>query len=216
MKNEKLLSLIFLSLVFAACGLDRTMRTEPQKKISRESPSDYGNNSYTELSSNVEIGKCYAQYTGNEYDATGAKRKIFVLISPATTRWEKGKADPNCKSQNPQDCEVMCLVDVPAVYGTYFVSDTSIIKQKNVKMSFKRFKKEYGETGWVEVLCEKDITYNTIIKLQQALNDRGYDIGAIDGIMGPATKADLSMYQQDNNLPEGHLNIETLKHLGVL
>lgn len=41
-----------------------------------------------------------------------------ILVSDATTRWERGKKDPNCLSQNPEDCRVMCLVEVPAVYKT--------------------------------------------------------------------------------------------------
>ncbi|MBT8195447.1 MAG: peptidoglycan-binding protein [Bacteroidia bacterium] len=36
-----------------------------------------------------------------------------IVIAPATTKWVKGKADPNCLSANPDDCRVMCLVDVP-------------------------------------------------------------------------------------------------------
>ncbi|MBK8657545.1 MAG: peptidoglycan-binding protein [Bacteroidetes bacterium] len=40
------------------------------------------------------------------------------LVSPATKRWVKGKGDVNCLSQNPSDCEVWCLKEVPAVYKT--------------------------------------------------------------------------------------------------
>jgi hypothetical protein len=41
-----------------------------------------------------------------------------VLVSPAKQEWVKGKADINCLSQNPKDCEVLCLKDIPAVYKT--------------------------------------------------------------------------------------------------
>jgi hypothetical protein len=41
-----------------------------------------------------------------------------ILVSEATTRWEKKKADPNCLSANPEDCYVLCLIEVPAQYKT--------------------------------------------------------------------------------------------------
>ena len=37
------------------------------------------------------------------------------IIEPATTKWERRKADRNCVSQDPNDCMVWCLVPVPAV-----------------------------------------------------------------------------------------------------
>lgn len=39
-----------------------------------------------------------------------------VLETPAGKKWVKGKADENCLSADPKDCEVLCLVEVPAVY----------------------------------------------------------------------------------------------------
>lgn len=44
--------------------------------------------------------------------------KEEVMVTPATTKWIKGKADAGCLSANPEDCQVMCLVEVPAVYKT--------------------------------------------------------------------------------------------------
>lgn len=40
------------------------------------------------------------------------------MVSPTTTKWIKGKADAGCLSADPNDCQVMCLVEVPAVYTT--------------------------------------------------------------------------------------------------
>jgi len=39
-----------------------------------------------------------------------------VMVKPATTKWQKGKADASCLSANPADCQVLCLVEVPAIY----------------------------------------------------------------------------------------------------
>lgn len=41
-----------------------------------------------------------------------------VLVTPARQEWVKGKADVNCLSQNPKDCEVWCLKEISAVYET--------------------------------------------------------------------------------------------------
>jgi hypothetical protein len=41
-----------------------------------------------------------------------------IMVSPATTRWEKKVADRNCLSADPNDCAVWCLIDVPAEYKT--------------------------------------------------------------------------------------------------
>jgi len=243
MKNLKLLSITaFISLLFTACGLDWTMRSEPYENVHSERPDDYRNNSYSsdlprntgggDLPPNAEPGKCYAQcitsdrysheteqileYTGSDYEAEGVKKKT-ILLSKATTIWEKGKADPNCKSQNPQDCMVMCLVDIPAVKETYYiVTDTSTNKQFKITEIQKKSLISVGlRTGWVEVLCEKDITFKKIRAVQQALTDKGYSVDAIDGIMDASTKSALVKYQKNNGLPEGNLNIETLKNLGV-
>lgn len=39
-----------------------------------------------------------------------------VMITPASTKWIKKLGNKNCLSANPEDCQVWCLVDVPAVY----------------------------------------------------------------------------------------------------
>jgi len=41
-----------------------------------------------------------------------------IETSPATTRWEKKRADKNCLSANPDDCLVWCVVEIPASYTT--------------------------------------------------------------------------------------------------
>lgn len=50
---------------------------------------------------------------------TPAKYETVVedkVVTPATQKWVKGVADKNCLSDNPKDCEVWCLKEVPAVY----------------------------------------------------------------------------------------------------
>ena len=51
---------------------------------------------------------------------------------------------------------------------------------------------------------------------QQALNDRGYGAGSIDGVWGPETANAVVRFQQAQGLPQsGALDAPTLSALGV-
>ena len=55
-----------------------------------------------------------------------------------------------------------------------------------------------------------------IRSVQQNLNDRGYNAGPVDGIVGPRTRAALKEFQQSNGLNQnGQLDSQTLAALGV-
>jgi peptidoglycan hydrolase-like protein with peptidoglycan-binding domain len=57
---------------------------------------------------------------------------------------------------------------------------------------------------------------DTVREAQQALKDKGYDPGPIDGINGPRTRAAVSNYQQKEQLnADGRLGAKTLDSLGV-
>ncbi len=90
--------------------------------------------------------------------------------------------------------------EIPAQYNT--VTKTNLVKAG-------------GFTEWREVICNADITPSFYRSVQQALNDRGYDAGPVDGQVGARTKAALVKFQRDNNLPIGSMDIETLKALGI-
>ncbi len=56
----------------------------------------------------------------------------------------------------------------------------------------------------------------TVRNVQQALNDKGYDPGPIDGQWGPNTEDAVRRFQQASGLPQtGHLEGSTLAALGV-
>jgi peptidoglycan hydrolase-like protein with peptidoglycan-binding domain len=59
-------------------------------------------------------------------------------------------------------------------------------------------------------------SHATIRDVQQALKDKGMDPGPVDGVNGPATKAAIKKYQDQQNLNEdGKLGPKTLDSLGV-
>ena len=58
--------------------------------------------------------------------------------------------------------------------------------------------------------------HNNIKKVQEALRDKGYDPGPIDGVMGSQTRKAISQYQKSENLcVTGHLDADTAGKLGV-
>jgi peptidoglycan hydrolase-like protein with peptidoglycan-binding domain len=91
-------------------------------------------------------------------------------------------------------------VEVPAEYTT--------VTRKNLV-------KKGGFTEWKEVLCGDKVDGYTIRQIQDALKSRGYDPGPIDNILGSQTKAALTKFQKENNLPVGQLDMDTLKALGI-
>jgi len=56
----------------------------------------------------------------------------------------------------------------------------------------------------------------TVREAQQALKDKGYDPGPIDGINGPQTEAAVRRYQEKESInADGRLGPKTLDSLGV-
>lgn len=57
---------------------------------------------------------------------------------------------------------------------------------------------------------------DSVRQTQQALKDKGYDPGPVDGVNGPKTQAALRQYQQKENLDEdGRIGPKTMDSLGV-
>jgi peptidoglycan hydrolase-like protein with peptidoglycan-binding domain len=58
---------------------------------------------------------------------------------------------------------------------------------------------------------------STLVRsVQQALNDKGYDAGLVDGRWGPATEEAVRKFQQASGLPpSGQLERSTLAALGL-
>lgn len=69
---------------------------------------------------------------------------------------------------------------------------------------------------WRPVLCETNMSPDMIRSIQTALKRRGFDPGAIDGVLGRQTMEAVNAYQRANNLPvDRYLNMDTVRHLGV-
>ena len=188
------------------------------------------------------------------------------LVKPAHSIWKKGTGPITKIDQSTG--EIMCKVEVPAVYETvkkrilvsaettepvvvkeavYKTVKTRIVKQpaktitktipavydtvavsKLVKDSTTRstsipatyktvettVKVDDGYLEWAPVLCETNVTGDIVRQLQQALNDKDYNAGPVDGVYGWKTTNAVRKYQSDNELAgEGQLTIALVEKL---
>ncbi len=124
-----------------------------------------------------------------------------VVKTPATTRVETIPAEYRDITRTVVDAAPRTEKSViPAVYKT-------VTKRVLVQAG--------GYSEWREVACKSELTGNKISRIQQALNAKGYSVGAVDGILGKGTMNVLKRFQRENNLPIGNLDRQTLRALGV-
>jgi hypothetical protein len=181
-----------------ADGRLKNRRTEFITSGGKEEPdcNEYTNRVYQVVSEDAraESVEIPAEYTNRSYQkiaADAVATKSEVAAQYATRSFQKLVSAASTSS-----------TDVPAEYRT-------ITKRQLVK--------EGGFTEWREIVCEADITTDLIRRVQEALIERGYSVGTAgaDNQMGPGTKAALRKFQEENGLPMGQLDIETLKALGI-
>jgi hypothetical protein len=126
-----------------------------------------------------------------------------VLVAAASTATVQVPAEYTNVSKRVQVAPATFnTVNIPAEYKS--VSKRVLVKQG-------------GMSEYREVVCAKYVTSQLVRKVQRALIAKGYSVGPArdDNILGKDTRAGLIKYQNDNGLPVGNLNKETLKHLGV-
>jgi peptidoglycan lytic transglycosylase B len=65
-------------------------------------------------------------------------------------------------------------------------------------------------------MAEQALSHETIERIQGRLNKLGFDAGAADGVMGPATRSALRAFQQSTGIiPDGYPDSKTLTALAV-
>lgn len=90
-----------------------------------------------------------------------------IKIADATTRWEKGKKDPNCLSADPDDCRVMCLVEVPAQYRTVskqVIKTPASVKEVTIPATYKTITRKVIKTPATTRTVEIPAEYKTVTK----------------------------------------------------
>ncbi|MFB3902758.1 MAG: YSC84-related protein [Acidobacteriota bacterium] len=123
---------------------------------------------------------------------------------------------------------VVCLTTffsvVPAAWGQSDQSDSAGQTGKGTSQSQTQTSSgQTGQTGQSETGMSGDVNWNDarysrgeIRQVQEALKNKGFDPGPVDGRMGLKTKTALREFQKQNNLTVvGAINNDTLKALGV-
>lgn len=87
------------------------------------------------------------------------KKGDRIEISPPSTKWVKRKADRNCISEDPNDCLVWCLIEVPAEYG--IAEDHMVLKCPN-GFQISSDKKYCYRT--ISIINEQESTMRLVIK----------------------------------------------------
>ena len=124
-----------------------------------------------------------------------------VVKSPASTREIEIPAEYQTVTKTVlKNAAATRTIDIPAEYQT---------------VTRTRRTRDIGATEWREVLCSADITVERTRAIQRALKERGYEPGPVDNRFGSLTRAALLKFQKDNSLPQGSLDLETLRALGV-
>lgn len=71
---------------------------------------------------------------------------------------------------------------------------------------------EQSDKPW----ADQQIALDKVEKVQEKLKNEGYNVGSVDGLIGPNTESALREFQESNDLSaSGELNQETIDALGV-
>ena len=96
-------------------------------------------------------------------------------------------------------------ISVGAAFLDQFIKDLSMKDSKKVGRAF-RMQSRLQEDA------DRLMTRNKVV--QESLKNAGFDPGAVDGIIGPRTKAALTLFQHARSLPEtGRLDPATIDAL---
>jgi len=220
-RKLKYLTFLLSCVIVAGCFSGPTYYRPP---LENQMPQSRGEG----LPPNAEPGKCYAQYfersqiidtfkffeyVGDDFEQDGIELKE-VKVKPGSTKWET-KIDPNCKSNNPDNCKMKCLVEIPAEYKEiYIVTDTASIKTYKTNIVEQR-RSGKASSEWLEVICQTQMTQQFYKKLEHKLLENNYlDYSTLSNSRGEIKEA-FTNYQKDNNLPSGNFFVVALKHIGL-
>ena len=115
-------------------------------------------------------------------------------------------------------------VVIPAVYDT--VEVTKLVEpaqQRRVEIPAeyrtvtKREIVEPARMAWQTVLCDVNATPSVVRTLQEALDKKGYNVGGVDGQLGPTTMKAVNSYAKSLGIPQGrnYVPMELLKKLDI-
>ena len=185
--------------------------------IGREGVSPYGKTVQTIIQPTGEI-LCKVEVPAEYKTVT---RKRLVRSEEVREIPVPGKTKTITKQVIAEPARVVERV-IPAVYKTVPVRKMVEPPREDrtiIPATYKTIEKvqvvDGGDLQWREVLCDTNTTAEITSRIQQALKDKGYNPGRIDGIFGHSTLIAMERFQRDNNLIVGQLTMQTVEALGV-
>jgi len=94
------------------------------------------------------------------------------------------------------------------------VAKKKVVVEKRVAQEKAEMKK--AAPAKVQQKTKNQAKKGIVFNIQNALKDKGFDPGAIDGKMGPGTAAALKAFQKSHGLPVGQLSKDTFRALGMI
>jgi len=170
--------------------------------IPQSLPKTSGYYSVGAFPSNTEIGKCYGQcIIPDEYESYDLRLAVYNGSKDGGGELET--VELNTAPQKVQSFKV--------VMDTVQTQDYEWIAVKHYKLIAKG-----GFLAWVEMLCPINATKRIVNQVQDKLRlEKLYNATDSTGKMDGETKEALKLYQEENALPVGGLNIKTLDAMEI-
>ena len=155
-----------------------------------------------------------------------AKTRIVskrVLVTPENVKEKEIPAQyKTVKKRVVAEPATFRKVPVPAKYAKVNVRklvspEKTVTKTIPAKFKTRTVKTQVAaaQAEWKPVLCQTNMSAQTIENLQRALKKAGFNPGDVDGSYGRSTQVALEKFQKAKGLARGHLSIESLKALNV-
>ncbi|WP_305897449.1 peptidoglycan-binding protein [Marinobacter sp. MDS2] len=149
---------------------------------------------------------------------------VTKLVKPESTRTEVIPAEYKTVTRwvvdEPAEVIPVTMQDeIDALEIAELVKPAETVQQQVpaevLSMNVKRYE---GKPKIVarQAVCDRNLTSDMVLKMQQQLAALGYAPGEHDGLLGPATLDALTLYQRENGLASGAITIETLEHLELM
>ena len=158
---------------------------------------------YTKVYIPIYVGKdqiIESQYT----------KDTSILIKPQITEMDHKRENSN----------EFCLVKKSPEFIkiNYYLTDTTITNEYYIEeIEILKLKEKGGNLFWYEVICKDDLTKDKIEKIQLKLIELGIvtEFNKPTGTLGSLWMNKLMLFQQENELPVGNLNLLTLDYIGA-
>ncbi|MGI9326044.1 MAG: peptidoglycan-binding domain-containing protein [Pseudomonadales bacterium] len=194
---------------------------KPASTVWKKGPaSSFGGSALSETTTSTGEVMCLV-----EEPATYRTVKRQVIDTPASTREVSEPAVTKTVERRVVETPASTReVTIPAVYDE--VTVTKLVEpaqQRRIEVPAeyrtvtKREISSAATLAWQPVLCEVNATADNVRALQSALQAKGYEVGGIDGQLGPTTLRAVNSYAKSLSIPQGnnYVPMAVLDKLGL-